>query len=120
MIVLLLKFFLLIETSSSLKGSGPNCYIPQVSQFYNSNIFSFFRIMPMRVLILLPLLCYSMLLSAQTYGDYIGGGHDQNITVTTSSDFQPPGWEEVAEGSNTLAIQGLTGKLIDAGRFLVA
>lgn len=72
----------------------------------------------MRVFILLPLLCYSMMLSAQTYGDYIGGGHDQNITVTTSSDFQPPGFEEVAKGSNTLAIPGLTGKLIDAGRFL--
>ena len=69
----------------------PGCFIPQ---FYNSSIFSLFRIMPMRVLILLPLLCYSMLLSAQTYGDYIGGGHDQNITVTTSSDFQPPGWED--------------------------
>jgi uncharacterized protein (DUF1800 family) len=57
-------------------------------------------------------------LNAQTYGDYIGGGHDQNITVTTSSDFQPPGWEEVAAGANTLAVTGLTGKLIDAGRFL--
>lgn len=72
----------------------------------------------MRVLCLLPFLCYSILLSSQTYGDYIGGGHDQNITVTTSSDFQPPGWEEIAEGSNTLTISGLTGKLIDAGRFL--
>lgn len=72
----------------------------------------------MRVLFLLPLLCYSILLTSQTYGDYVGGGHDQHITVTTSSDFQPEGWEEVAEGSNTLTISGLTGKLIDAGRFL--
>jgi hypothetical protein len=72
----------------------------------------------MRILSLLLLFFFSFLLSAQTYGDYIGGGHDQNITVTTSSDFQPPGFEEVAEGSNTLAIPGLTGKLIDAGRFL--
>lgn len=72
----------------------------------------------MRVLFLLPLLCYSFLVGGQTYGDYVGGGHDQNITVTTSSDYQPPGAEEVAEGSNTLAVRGLTGKLIDAGRFL--
>ncbi|MEM9822584.1 MAG: DUF1800 family protein [Bacteroidota bacterium] len=57
-------------------------------------------------------------LNAQTYDDYIGGGHDQNITVTTSSNFQAPGSEAIAEGSNTLAISGLTGKLIDAGRFL--
>lgn len=75
------------------------------------------KITPMRILFLLLLFFSSILLSAQTYGDYIGGGHDQNIIVTTSSDFQPPGGE-VAEGSNTLAISGLTGKLIDAGRFL--
>lgn len=72
----------------------------------------------MRILSLLFLLFHSMLFYAQTYEDYIGGGHDQNITVTTSSDFQPPGWEQVAKGSNTLTISGLTGKLIDAGRFL--
>ncbi len=72
----------------------------------------------MRVFFLFPLLCFSIFLRAQTYGDYVGGGHDQNITVTTSSDFQPPGGVEVAAGSNTLAISGLTGKLIDAGRFL--
>lgn len=72
----------------------------------------------MRILFLLLLSFCSVLLSAQTYEDYIGGGHDQNITVTTSSDFQPAGSEQVAEGTNTLTIPGLTGKLIDAGRFL--
>ncbi|MEL7220323.1 MAG: DUF1800 family protein [Bacteroidota bacterium] len=72
----------------------------------------------MRILHLLYLFLLWSGLNAQTYGDYIGGGHDQNITVTTSSDFQPPGWDEVAEGANTLAVSGLTGKLIDAGRFL--
>jgi uncharacterized protein (DUF1800 family) len=60
----------------------------------------------------------SLLLAAQTYDDYVGGGHDQNITVTTSSDFQPPGREQIAAGANTLTISGLTGKRIDAGRFL--
>ncbi len=72
----------------------------------------------MRTLFFLLFLFSSILLSSQTYDDYIGGGHDQNIIVTTSSDFQPPEWEEIAEGSNTLTISGLTGKLIDAGRFL--
>lgn len=72
----------------------------------------------MRIVLLLLLFFTSIFLNAQTYGDYLGGGHDQNITVTTSSDFQPPGSEEVAAGTNTLAIPGLTGKLIDAGRFL--
>jgi uncharacterized protein (DUF1800 family) len=72
----------------------------------------------MRSLYLLFLCFSSHFLSAQTYSDYIGGGHDQNITVTTSSDFQPPGSDEIAAGTNTIAIPGLTGKLIDAGRFL--
>lgn len=65
------------------------------------------------------LLCFSFQgLIAQTYSDYVGGGHDQNIIVTTSSNYQPPGWDEIAEGSNTLRIEGLTGKRINAGRFL--
>ncbi len=72
----------------------------------------------MRILFLLFLFINSIPLSAQTYRDYIGGGHDRKITVTTSSDFKPDGWEQVAKGSNTLTISGLTGKLIDAGRFL--
>lgn len=72
----------------------------------------------MRIVFLLHLLFFSLLLSAQTYGDYVGGGHNQNITVTTSSDFQPPGWEQVAGGANTLAAAGLPGKIIEASRFL--
>ena len=72
----------------------------------------------MKRLCLLLLLGCASLLQAQTYGDYVGGGHDQNIIVTASSDFQPDGAVRVAEGSNTLKINGLTGKLIDAGRFL--
>lgn len=58
------------------------------------------------------------LTGAQTHSDYVGGGHARNITVTTSSDFQPAGSEHTAAGVNTLQIDGLTGKLIDAGRFL--
>ena len=72
----------------------------------------------MRNVLLFLLLGYACSSAAQTYGDYVGGGHDQNITVTTSSDFQPEGATEAAEGANTLKVAGLTGKLIDAGRFL--
>ena len=68
----------------------------------------------MRIVILICLLGMSHLAVAQTYSDYVGGGHARNITVTTSSDFQPEGSERVAAGTNTLAIPGLTGKLIDA------
>ena len=72
----------------------------------------------MRNVLLFLLLSYAYSSAAQTYGDYVGGGHDQNITVTTSSDFHPDGAERAAEGANTVKINGLTGKLIDAGRFL--
>ncbi len=72
----------------------------------------------MRIIILTLLLGITQLMGAQTYDDYVGGGHNRNITVTTSSDFQPEGSERVAAGVNTLTIPGLTGKLIDAGRFL--
>jgi len=72
----------------------------------------------MRIVFLFLFLYHSHLLGAQTYGDYIGGGHDQNISVTTSSDFQPEGRQQAATGSKTLQVSGLTGKLIDAGRFL--
>jgi uncharacterized protein (DUF1800 family) len=71
-----------------------------------------------RILFLLGTLLLWSILTAQTYDDFIGGGHDQNITVTTSSDFQPPESERSAAGTNTLAVYGLTGRLIDAGRFL--
>lgn len=72
----------------------------------------------MRIIILALLLGCTFFADAQTYDDYVGGGHARNITVTTSSDFQPEGSERVAAGAKTLAIPGLTGKLIDAGRFL--
>ncbi|MEL6923541.1 MAG: DUF1800 domain-containing protein, partial [Bacteroidota bacterium] len=86
---------------------------------YSVEFFNYpFREFPMRIPILSLLLCYSFFISAQTYNDYVGGGHAQNITVTTSSDFQPADSEQVAAGANTLAVPGLTGKLIEAGRFL--
>ncbi len=55
---------------------------------------------------------------AQTYDDYLGGGHDENISVTTSSDFQMAGWTQTASGDKTIAVSGLDGKLFDAARFL--
>lgn len=64
------------------------------------------------------LLGASHVLSAQTYSDYVGGGHHRNITVTTSSNFQPEGQDRIAEGNNTITIDGLIGKRLDAGRFL--
>jgi uncharacterized protein (DUF1800 family) len=55
---------------------------------------------------------------AQVYTDYIGGGHSQGITVTTSDNLQEDGWNEVAAGEHTLSGAGLEGRLVDASRFL--
>lgn len=60
----------------------------------------------------------SMLLSAQVYDDYVGGGHDEGIIIITSDDYQADGWEQIASGENTLNGMGLEGKLMDASRFL--
>ncbi len=41
------------------------------------------------------------------------------ITVTTSSNFQPDGWTQIASGEKTINQSGLEGKLDEASRFLI-
>jgi uncharacterized protein (DUF1800 family) len=55
---------------------------------------------------------------AQTYTDYLGAGHNNGITVTTSSDHQQNGWTNIASGDKTISGEGLEGKLIEASRLL--
>ena len=57
---------------------------------------------------------FIFLTQAQNYDDYLGGGHDENISVTTSSDFQMEGWTQTASGDKTIAVSGLDGKLFDS------
>lgn len=66
------------------------------------------------ILVFLPT-CF---ISAQVYDDYIGGGHSEGISIQTSDDFQLSGWEQSANGENTLNNAGLEGKLMEASRFL--
>ena len=51
-------------------------------------------------------------LNAQAYSDFIGAGHSQNITVTTS------GNEGRSNGSQTISGDGLDAKRMEASRFL--
>ena len=57
-------------------------------------------------------------LTAQGYDDYIGAGHSEGITVTSSSDFTDPKWSEIASGDKTINGAGLEGALMEASRFL--
>ncbi len=70
-------------------------------------------------LILLPI--FTLLHTSsygQIYEDYLGAGNHEGITVTSSSNYQAWGWEQIALGENTINGNGLEGKLIEASRFL--
>ena len=70
-----------------------------------------------RILILLIFLFN--ISQAQVYEDYIGAGHSEGITVTTSDNHSLWGWEEIASGEKTLNGNGLDAKLMETSRFLV-
>ena len=56
--------------------------------------------------------------SAQYYEDYIGAGHSEGITVTSSSEHQFFGWEEIASGSSTIDGSGMDDRFTETARFL--
>ena len=57
-------------------------------------------------------------INAQVYTDYIGAGHMNGITVTSSDDFQEIGQNQIAGGDKTLSGEGLESAMMDASRFL--
>ncbi|TBN04276.1 DUF1800 domain-containing protein [Hyunsoonleella flava] len=64
------------------------------------------------------LCCLTFCVSAQNYRDYLGAGHSEGITVTSSSQQTRTDWRESAEAINTINGAGLDGKLLEASRFL--
>lgn len=52
------------------------------------------------------------------YTDYLGAGHSNNITVTSSSQQVRAGWNETASAINTINGNGMDGKLLETSRFL--
>ncbi|NNC83724.1 MAG: DUF1800 family protein [Flavobacteriales bacterium] len=57
-------------------------------------------------------------IEAQIYEDYIGAGHSEGVTVTTSSDYQAFGWSQMASGENTIDGSGLDADYMEVTRFL--
>ncbi len=70
-----------------------------------------------RILILLIFLFN--VAQAQVYEDYIGAGHSEGITVTTSNNHSYWGWDEVAAGENTINGNGMDARLMETSRFLI-
>lgn len=73
---------------------------------------------PMNKLLLFLALLPAASLQAQTYTDYLGAGHSNGITVSSSSEQQPNGWAETAAAINTVNGKGMDGRLLETSRFL--
>ena len=59
------------------------------------------------------LLLLTFVIKAQIYTDYLGAGHNQGVSITTSSN------ESTSAGENTIDGSGLSPNLYDASRFLI-
>ncbi|MCB0463188.1 MAG: DUF1800 domain-containing protein [Flavobacteriaceae bacterium] len=57
-------------------------------------------------------------INAQQYADYLGAGHSNGITVTSSSNQTRSNWAESASAQNTINGNGLDGRLLETSRFL--
>lgn len=71
-----------------------------------------------KLLFLLMLLVAHNFITAQTYTDYLGAGHNNGITVLSSSEQTRQGWSEKAAAENTINGNGLDGRLLETSRFL--
>lgn len=58
------------------------------------------------------------IIHGQVYDDYLGAGHADGVTVTTSSNYQAFGWTEIASGDATINGNGLEARLMETSRFL--
>ncbi len=66
---------------------------------------------------LLLLLLFTIQAHTQ-YTDYLGVGHSDNITVTSSSQQNRANWNETAAAINTINGKGMDGRLLETSRFL--
>jgi len=64
------------------------------------------------------LLILTLNLPAQHYTDYLGAGHSNGISVSSSSNYARPLWNETAHAENTINGKGLDGRLLETSRFL--
>lgn len=72
----------------------------------------------MRWVSIFCLLLLTFKLTAQHYTDYVGAGHSNGISVSSSSNYSKPLWNESALAENTINGNGLDGRLLETSRFL--
>jgi uncharacterized protein (DUF1800 family) len=72
----------------------------------------------MRYIVLIFVIIAPIFSNAQGYTDYLGAGHSNGITVTSSSEQGQSGWIETASAINTINGKGLDGRLLETSRFL--
>ena len=70
-----------------------------------------------QILFLLICLC-SHAFYSQEYTDYLGAGHTNGITVSSSSEQNRTDWNEIALAENTINGTGLDARLLETSRFL--
>lgn len=68
--------------------------------------------------LLLILLLIGFTSNSQVYTDYLGAGHSNGITVTSSSEQTRSDWVETAAAANTINGNGLDARLLETSRFL--
>ena len=64
------------------------------------------------------LLCIPLCIFSQQYSDYLGAGHSNGITVTSSHQESRTNWAEIALDDNTINGTGLDARLLETSRFL--
>lgn len=72
----------------------------------------------MKQLISFVWLCFPICFFSQQYRDYVGAGHSNGITVTSSNQQTRTGWNENASAKNTINGNGLDARLLETSRFL--
>jgi len=72
----------------------------------------------MKKVLLFVFIFLSSYVNAQVYSDYLGAGHSNGITVTSSNNQTRTNWAESASGDNTINGNGLDGRLLETSRFL--
>jgi len=72
----------------------------------------------MKRLLLYTFLITSTFALSQEYTDYLGAGHSNGITVTSSSQQSRTDWVETAAAENTINGKGLDARLLETSRFL--
>ncbi len=64
------------------------------------------------------IVCFPSYFFSQQYSDYLGAGHSNGITVTSSNEQSRADWMETASAANTVNGQGMDARLLETSRFL--